>query len=390
MSAARSIARIRLRRIKLPLRQLYVSAMYIMATTQRTLIELETADGRVGLGETLGTEEVFALARTLARALIGRDPLDRVGIRQRFAGSIFENRNGRNGWSAFAGFELALWDWAGRAFHLPLAALLGGAVRSEIDVVCPLPALVLERPVERTALPALFADRGRVKDVVAWAAAQRALYGFTAFKYKSAALDGGWDVAVMTALREAFGAEARLRWDPNAGYAPAEAAAICARMEPLDLEFYEDPTDGPEALARLRASVRTQVATNMCVIQSDQLLFAIERGVTDTVLADLYMWGGIENYLALAAACAAHGLDLAVHSLFETGIGTAANLHLAAALPQIRRANDSGLNWLDEDAIVEPMTIANGRMRVPTGAGLGVTLDDDRTTAAVVEACEIA
>ncbi|HZS82533.1 MAG TPA: enolase C-terminal domain-like protein [Stellaceae bacterium] len=388
--SARSVARVMLRRIKLPLRQLYVSAMYIIGATQRTLIEIETADGRVGIGETLGTEEVFRLAAGLARNLIGRDALDRRGFRESFAGTVFENRNGRNGWSAFAGLELALWDWAGRAFERPLAALLGGVLRGEIEVVCPLPAIVLDRPVERGRLPLLFADRGRIADIIAWAKAQRAQYGFFCFKYKSAAISGEWDVAVMAALREAFGPDIRLRWDPNAAYPPAEAMAICGRLEGLGLEFYEDPTDGPAGLARLRAGIATPVATNMCVIAIDQLPSAIRHRVVDTVLADLYMWGGIDNYLALAAAAEASGLDLAVHSLFETGIGTAANLHLAAALPQIRRPNDCGLNWLGDDAVVEPMTIRGGRLPVPAGAGLGVTLDRAAIRAMTVEEREVA
>ncbi|MBV9523613.1 MAG: hypothetical protein JO010_12505 [Alphaproteobacteria bacterium] len=256
--------------------------------------------------------------------------------------------------------------------------------------MCPLPAIILEKPVERRALAALFGDRGRIADIVAWAAAQRARYGFSCFKYKSAAVSGAWDVAVMTALREALGPEIRLRWDPNAGYAPAEATAIAARMEGLGLEFYEDPTDGPDGLARLRANVATPVATNMCVVQSDQLPYAISRGVTDVVLADLYMWGGIENYLALAATAAAHGIELAVHSLFETGIGTAANLHLAAGLAQIGRPNDCGLNWLADDAVVEPMPIIDGRLGVPTGPGLGVSLDAERIQAMTIALREIA
>ena len=373
-----AITGITLRRIKLPLDMIYVSSMYVMNDTYRTVIELETDAGLIGIGETLGTEECFTLAATLAKSWLGRDARDRLGLRRSFGRSVFDNRNGRNGWSAFAGLELAAWDVTGKAWGLSLADLMGGAVRRTVEVVCPLPAIMVDTVVSRAELLALFREPKNAAGVIDYALAQRQKHGFRCFKYKSAAPGAVYDLAVMHGLREALGPDAQLRFDPNAAYGPAEATALCQRLEPLALEFYEDPTDDIEGLANLRARVSRPVATNMCVIQLDHLPAAIRRGAIDVVLADLFMWGGVANYRIMADAALAAGLDVAIHSLFETGIGTTANLHLAASIPQVHRANDSGHHVIAADVLADDMPITNGTMRLPDGPGLGVSLDPDK------------
>lgn len=371
-----TIRRVTLHRIRIPLRQVYVSAMYVMDDVFRTVIELETDDGCVGIGEAPGSDDVFQLVGRVARSFLGQSPLERVRLQHAFAGSVFNNRNGRNGWSAYGGMELALWDWAGHHFGIPASELVGERTREWVDVVCPVPAIMLDRVEDYRTLPALFKDLGRINAVVGYCLAQREAHGFKCFKYKSAGLSPSWDVELMRALRRALGNDAALRWDPNAAYPVAEATALCGRMEELGLEFYEDPTDDISGMAALRTRVRTPLATNMCVVQLDHLASAIRRRPADVLLIDVYMWGGIENYLTMAATAKAYGFDIAVHSLFETGIGTAANLHLAAALPQIRHANDCGLHVLAADVVEPgPLAIEHGRMRVPDGPGWGVTLN---------------
>ena len=375
MSAGR-ISRVRLRRVKIPLRFVYVSSMYVMPATYRTVIEVETTDGLVGLGETLGTEDVFRLTTQLAGRWLGTDPLDRRARQFAFARSVFDNRNGRNGWSAFAGLEMASWDLAARRLDLPLAALWGGAVRSAIPVVSPLPALVLSDAVDRHSIAARFGELDNVEPVIQFAVRLARDSGFSHFKYKSAGSDPGWDLRVMTRLRESLAPETRLRFDPNAAYPVAQAIALCRELDPLGLEFYEDPTDDLEGLAGLRGQVRGKVATNMFVVQVDHLPAAIRRGAVDVVLADVFMWGGIDRFRAMVPVATSFDLEVGIHSLFETGIGTALNLHLAASTPEITRANDTGLHYLARDVIAgDGFSIAAGAMVVPSGPGLGVDLD---------------
>jgi glucarate dehydratase len=285
--------------------------------------------------------------------------------------------------------ELALWDLVGRLRELSFASLLGGAPTRPIELVCPVPAVIIEAPVARGDLADRFKEEDAVEPVVRYAVDHAHRLGFRCFKYKSAATRPAFDLAVMRGLREAL-PDASLRFDPNAGYPPAEAIALCRALEPLRLEFLEDPTDDQEGLARLRTEVETPVATNMAVIQVDQLAAAIRRKPVDVLLADLYMWGGPLRFRGLVHAASATGFEVAIHSLFETGIGTAANLHLAAAFGEIKRATDSGLHVLRDD-VVKPgqLSLRDGAMAVPDGPGLGVELDHDRLRELTIEEHEV-
>lgn len=387
MTEAR-IKAVRLTRISIPLTMVYASSMYIMRTSERTVVELECEDGITGLGETWGTPEAFALTAQMARSWIGKDALDRLSLRRAWAKNTYESRTGRNGLAAFAGLDLAAWDAAGKRLGLSLAELIGARKRESIEVVTPLPAAVVPETLPRKALQAHMDDLANAKRVVDFALEQQRRYGFDCLKYKSAAYSAEWDFAVISQLREAF-PQARIRFDPNAAYPPAAATALCRRLDPLKLEFFEDPTGEQEGLARLRAAVKTPVATNMWVVQDAQLAPAIRRGVTDVVLADLFMWGGVDAWRRMARTAHLFGLTPAVHSLFETGIATVANLHLASALPQVVHANDSGLHFLGADVLSASPAIDGGRMRLPQGPGLGVTLQRAKLDALAIEAREI-
>ncbi|MGH7155066.1 MAG: mandelate racemase/muconate lactonizing enzyme family protein, partial [Acetobacteraceae bacterium] len=383
------ISRVRLHRVSVKMRQLYVSAMYMRRTTERVIIEIETADGRIGYGETNGTAEVVATCIDMARKLTGRCPLDHQTLRRACVGPMVASRNGLRDWSAWAGLEMALLDWRGRYIGQPLRTVLGGAGAIEQEVVCHIPALMLDQPVDRRDLPLLFADAGRRRQVVEHALHQHHEGGFTAFKIKSTGTSPDWDTALLHDLRAALGPHVKLRWDPNANYPPAEAAVLAQRLEELKLEFYEDPTRGIAGMAQVRAHVTTPLATNMCVITFDHLAHAIRQPCVDVVLADVVMWGGPQSIIDLSGITPLLGLDLTIHSAFEVGIGTAMNLHLAGALAPVRRAIDFGLENMELQLITPRIPVRNGRVRAPEGPGLGVMpnwdevarcLTDDVTT----------
>jgi glucarate dehydratase len=382
------ITSVRLTRVQIPLTMVYASSVYIMQTTERCVIELATESGVHGLGETWGTPEVFALAANLAKSWIGKDVLERHALRRAFWKNSFDPRTGRNGRAAFAGLDLAAWDAAGKLLGLSLAELIGARSRESIEVVTPLPAAVVAEPMPRAQLQAHMDDLKNTKRVVDFALEQHRRFGFTCLKYKSAAYSDTWDLAVLTQLREAL-PQARLRFDPNAGYAPAAAIELCAKLEPLALEFYEDPTGELEGIARLRAAMNTPVATNMWVVEDAHLAPAARRGAVDVILADLFNWGGVDAWCRMARAAPVFGMKPALHSIFETGIATVANLHLAAAMPHIQHANDSGLHFLAQDVLADSPAITNGHMRLPAGPGLGVALDRAKLDALAIESKEV-
>ena len=380
------IRRIRLRRVKLPLAQIYVSAMYLTDHVQRTLVEIETDDGLVGLGETAGVDEVFRLVAKLARGRIGTDALDRRGLARAFGRIGFDNRNGRNGWQALAGLETACADLAAKRLGIPLVRMLGAAEEAHaVRAVCVLPSAMLDTLVPRTALAAHFADLGNTARVAEYAVGARERHGFTCFKYKSAGVGAAWDLAVLRGLRDALGPAAELRVDPNAAYDAATAADVCRALEPLALEYYEDPTDGIEGLARVKRRVTRPLASNMVVVEFGQIAPAARRGAPDIVLADLFHWA-FEGYRDMAAAVEALGMTCAIHSFYESGVATAANVHLALGLGVTTHASDQGHDGLADDVLAPgSLEIRDGMMELPPGPGIGVALDDARVRRLLVD-----
>jgi glucarate dehydratase len=372
-SLANRIARITLHRVKVPMRQLYVSALYMRRTTERIVVELETADGQRGFGETNGSDEVLQTAQRMSQKLLGQDPLDRLRLRHAMAGPTVGSRNGLVEWQALAGLDMALFDWAGRRFNMPIWQLLGGtSQRRDFEAVAHIPALLLDEPIDRRELPRLFADPASVDKIVEHALHLHRDPGFTAFKMKCTGTSPEWDVRILTALREALGPDVKLRWDPNASYPPAQATVLCQQLEHLNLEYYEDPIHGIPGMAQLRRRMKTPLATNMCVVNFDHLVHFLHQPCVDVVLADLVMWGGIQSMMELGAVAPLLGFDLTIHSAFECGIGMAANLQVAAALAPVRRAIDFGLENMVNEMVIPHIPVRNGRVSVPDGPGLGV------------------
>lgn len=386
------IRRIRVRRIKLPVSYPYVSAMYLTQHVFRTIVEIETGDGVVGLGECNGSEDAFANVQRLARGVVGQDANDRRGIARRFSAVGYSNASGRSGWQALAGIELACWDNTARRYGLALADLVGRADPADsVNAVCLLPSARLATLPTRAELAVHFADVKNARGVVELALAGRERYGFTTFKYKSVGNNAAWDFAVMSGLRSALGSQAHLRFDPNASYPTAAAQRLCRDMEPLGLEFYEDPTDGIEGLARLRnatgaAKLARPIASNMVLVHFDQFAPTVRRSAIDVLLGDLFNWGGVETYRDMAAAAECFGLTGAIHSFYETSIGTAANIHLALGLGLTTHANDQGHQDIAADVAVDgAIKLAGGRLTLPPGPGLGIALDDARIKTLTVE-----
>jgi glucarate dehydratase len=356
----------------------HAGSMYVIQKAERTVVELALDNGVVGLGDTWGTPEVFAMAGSFAKGWIGRDALDRFALRNATLGkSNYDNKYGRNGRAAFAGLDLAAWDAAARSLKMSLAELIGARRRESIDVVSTLPAAILPKAVPREELTRHLDNLSNTPKVVEFALAQVRKFGFRNFKLKSAAHSPEWDWKLLNELKEAL-PKARIRFDPNANYGPATATALCRRLDGLGLEFFEDPTGEMEGLARLKSAVKTPVATNMWVVKDEQLAPAIRRQAVDVVLGDLFMWGGIDALRRMAKAAHAFGLKPALHSVYETGIATVANLHLASALSEVEYPNDASLHFMSADVLAEPQTVVDGRMQLPKGDGLGVTLDRGR------------
>jgi glucarate dehydratase len=132
-------------------------------------------------------------------------------------------------------------------------------------------------------------------------------------------------------------------------------------------------------MRRVGQNVRIPTATNMVVVNLEQLAASIRTDAVDVILLDTTFWGGLRQAWKAGIVCSAFQRGTAVHSSGELGIQLATMLHLGAAMPNIHFAADAHYHHLLDDIIVGgKMTYEDGAISVPTGPGLGVELDREK------------
>ena len=337
--------------------------------TTRLNIHKETDESICGIGETMGRVGAVNVAYE-ARKLIGQDPFDveRILAFLRPRPYFF----GYAGYGLIAGIEMACWDIIGKAVGKPVWALLGGRFRKEIAIS----GYVFTRARnEKTG------EGGETTPEELLEFSKRLVqeHGFKNLKLKVGASHPDVDLAAIAMFRETFGPEMGLRIDPNGTWSPQTALAICKRLEPYRLEYIEDPTWGLEAMARLRRDINIPLATNMCVVDFDQIPPAFRLNAVDVVLGDVHKWGGLLATKKLAAVCDTLMWGMCIHSGAELGISETAKLHMATCTPNLIYAIDTHYPHLCDDILVGgKMKYDHGTMSAPNGPGLGIELDLDR------------
>ncbi len=333
----------------------------------RTIVEVETNDGYVGLGEMGGGGEDAARAfAALADYLRGHDVFRLEALRFAICNptaSLYNNRT-----QLHAAIEFACLDVIGQKLGVPVHALLGGKLRDEVEFASYL--------FFRYRDPA--SGRGEVRtpeQLVAHAQALKAEHGFRVHKLKGGVYPPAHELACYRALAAALDGD-RFRYDPNSALSLADAIEFGQGIADLRNDYYEDPVWGLPQLARLKEFVRLPIATNTVVVNFEQLAANERVRAVDVVLLDTTFWGGIRPCIKAAGVCETLGVGVAVHSSGELGIQLAAMLHLGAVVPNLGYAADAHYHHLVDDVIAGgKMTYENGAIRVPDGNGLGVSLD---------------
>jgi len=346
-------------------------SMGVETGTTRAIIEVFTDEGIVGIGETYGGNEVLHAIETAKPFVVGLDPLQ-TGLLQHRLSVFCISYETQVPAVARAGIEMACLDAAGKALGRPVHALLGGAVREQVEVAGYLFFRYTgEKGVGGEDTPE--AILARAEELV-----QR--YGFKTLKLKGGVLPPYQELRAMRMMRERF-PDSLLRWDPNAGWSVETSIRVAKRLddEGIDLEYLEDPTAALEGMSQVRRAVSSiPLATNMCLVNYEQLAPGIKMRSVDIILSDVHFWGGFRANQKMAAVAEAFGVGVGMHSDRELGISTAAMIHLAAALPNLSHAIDSHYHDQVDDVITEPIRYEQGHFRVPQGPGLGVELDREK------------
>ncbi|MGW5128355.1 glucarate dehydratase family protein [Streptomyces sp. NPDC004069] len=358
--------------------------------TPRLIVEVVTADGIIGYGETYGDTKYLELARPLADRLTGHRITDLNAL---FAldvavdASRVENAVDVGGLrgvqtadklrlSVLSGFEVACLDALGKALGLPVHALLGGKVRDSVEYSA---YLFYKWAAHPDGVACEKDDWGAALDpagVVEQARRFTERHGFTSFKLKGGVFPPQEEIAAVRALAEAFPGHP-LRLDPNGAWSVETSLEVARELGDV-LEYLEDPTLGTPAMAEVAARAGVPLATNMCVTTFAEIKEAFTSNAVQVLLSDHHYWGGLRNTQHLAALCAAFGVGVSMHSNTHLGISLAAMTHVASTVPGLHHACDSHYPWQSEDVLTERLTFDGGRITVPDAPGLGVELDRDR------------
>jgi len=336
----------------------------------RTIVEVETDDGLIGLGEMGGGgESAEAAFRAMKSYLVGHDParLTEMGfLIANPTASLYNNRT-----QILAALEFACLDILGQKWGVPVSEILGGRLRDRV----PFAAYLFFRYANPKD------SRGEVRtaeQLIACARELKELHGFTSHKLKGGVFPPEYELKCYRALAAELAGD-RFRFDPNGVWSTETAIWFGQQIEDLRNDYLEDPVFGMNGMRRVREKVRMPLATNTVVVNFEQLAANVLHTAVDVILLDTTFWGGIRPCVKAAEICQTFQLGVAVHSSGELGIQLATMLHLGAVIPNLSFAADAHYHQLNDDIIDGgKLKYKDGAISVPDEPGLGVRLDRDK------------
>ncbi len=375
------ITRIETIPIKLPPRRLHQWASLTTPIGVYVIVKVETEEGWTGFGEAPVLKDwggdhmkyygetpkttVHVIGDILAPALIGQDP------RRIEALHLLMDKAIKGYPYCKAAIDMALYDIAGKAHGIPVYGLLGGCYRERVPIAHSLGLMEIDKAV---------AEALQAKDE-----------GIKTIKLKGG-VNPRRDVELVKQVRKAVGPDIHIVVDANQGYlTPKIAVQTIRAMAEYGILYMEQPVEGIDAMAKVAERVDTPIMADESAWTSQDLLEIISKSAADIISLYTTKPGGLFKAKNVAAIAEAGGLQCNVNGSVETGIGNAANLHLAAStgvaslacvLP-VSTPKGMGKNgvagiYYQDDIITEPFEYADGDIIVSSKPGLGVELDEEK------------
>src|SRR6185369_2168425 len=255
----------------------------------RTIVEVETDEGIIGLGEMGGGGESAESAfRAMKAYLVGHNPANLEEMRFKIANptaSLYNNRT-----QLLAALEFACLDILGQKWNVPVYEILGGRLQSEV----PFASYLFFRYANSKT------GQGEVRtaeQLVEHAKDLKQRYGFTSHKLKGGVFHPEYELECFRALAAELGTDNKsgdsFRFDPNASWSVEQAIWFGQAIEDIRNDYLEDPCFGLHGMRRTREKVRMPLATNTVVVNFEQLAANILDTAVDVVLLDTTFWGGI-------------------------------------------------------------------------------------------------
>lgn len=193
-------------------------------------------------------------------------------------------------------------------------------------------------------------------------AAEAAAAGLTTLKVKVGGGPLADDADRVAAVRAALGPSGRIRLDANGAWDVDAAVTAIGRLAPFDLELVEQPVADLADLAEVRRRVAVPVAADESLRSLGDARRLRALDAADAVVVKVQPLGGVRAALKVIDAA---GVPAVVSSLYETSVGLAAGVALAAALPELPFACGLGTAvLLAGDVVGDPLIPEAGLLPV--------------------------
>ena len=267
--------------------------------------------------------------------------------------------------------DMAIYDIAGKATGRPVCDLLGGDFRDSIEVTHSLGIMELDRCIDEAKVA--------VKE------------GALTIKCKTG-LEPDRDIELVRRIREEVSSSVKIRVDGNERYASvSEAVRVTKAQEEYGVFICEQPLMGAEMLSRVAERISIPVMADESAWTCQDIIDLHNAKAAECFSCYVTKPGGLYRAKQQGDLAQTLHMHCDIGGSVELGIGNAANLHLGAALsnawlpsvcpvskPKGRPGPEiAGIYYLD-DIITESFEFKDGRVFRPKGAGLGITVDEDK------------
>jgi D-galactarolactone cycloisomerase len=333
------------------------------------LIAVLTNGGLTGYGSVFTSGGLVEAALEVLEPLYaGENALEPERVSEKLHQNTFWMGRGGTLTHTISGIDIALWDIVGKALGQPVARLLGGVYRHRAMPYC---SILMEEP-------------GPMRD-----AAQRARdAGFRALKI-------GWgpfgrrdnaklDEAIVRSARDGFG-EGRLFVDAGASdaYWPQQlkwAIRTSHMLAAYDIGWFEEALrpDAIDDFVELRRQSPVPIAGGEVLTRRQSFTPWLTRGAFDIVQPDATKVGGVSEQRRIAWMAQEFGVRYVGHG-WNTAIGVAADLQIAAAMPSTEVVEFIGGSAYVDGLLTEPFKLdSEGYLEIPMSPGIGVSLDPEK------------
>ena len=330
-----------------------------------SVLKISTDEGVSGFSEVcpLGSGYMEAFAgglpggiAELGPQLLGQDP-----TRIRAINALMDNRLGGHNYVKSA-VDIACWDILGKAAGQPIATLLGG--RNE--------DFHLYRAISQGTPDQMADDVARYRRE-----------GYRRFHLKVGS-DPNDDIARIDAVLRVVQPGDVVIADANTGWLPHQALRVVHALRDRDY-YVEQPCATLAECLAVRARAAQPMVLDELITGPAALIQAYEQRAMDVVNIKISRVGGLTKAKQVRDLCESLGIAMTLEDSWGGDITTAAIAHFAGSTrPEFLFSSTDFNSYNDTSLAADAPRRENGRLRVPSAPGLGITVDEGKLGKAVV------